>query len=109
MAPWATAEMVQKRADQLEIAIEAAKASGGCAKAVQCLETKLKQQTKKGGELVEVWGRIRNTKGFITRAEKRHMAEKKERERESRTRELASVVEQLQCSTDHRHKYCVHN
>ena len=67
------AEMVQERADQLEIAIEAAKASGGCAKAVQCLETELKQQTKKGGEPVEVWGRIRDTKGFITRAEKRHM------------------------------------
>ena len=72
MAPWASPEMVQERMNQLENAIEAAKASGGCEQAVQSLEVQLKQQTKKSAEPGLVLGQIESTKGYITRVVKRH-------------------------------------
>ena len=73
LAPWATAEMVEERAGKLEEAIEAAKASGGCDKAVRSLENELKHQNKKGAEPQSVLGLIEGTKNYISRAEKRHI------------------------------------
>ena len=77
LAPWATPEMVEDRSKQLEIAIDATKAAGGCDQAVAKLESELKVQQKhaeKSAEPVSVMQQIGATKGYITRAEKRHIA-----------------------------------
>ena len=71
LAPWATAGMVGERVGRLEVAIQAAKASGGCDKAIQSLETELEQQNKKAEESHSILQLVESTNAFIIRAEKR--------------------------------------
>ena len=74
LASWASAEMVQERADCLERAIIAAKEPGGCDSAVESLESELRRQQKKAEAPASIFRKMETTEGFIERAEKRHRA-----------------------------------
>ena len=74
LAPWASAEMVQERADYSERAIEAAKQPGVCDSSVESLESELRRQQKKAEAPASIFRKMETTEGFIERAEKRHRA-----------------------------------
>lgn len=74
LAPWASAGMVQERADHVERAISAAKQAGGCNEAVSKLETELKQQQKRAVAPTSILRNVEGTKKIIERAGKRHDA-----------------------------------
>ena len=65
--------MIEERAAQLEAAIAATEAAGGCEQSVANLQRELDAQRKKESAPVSVLTVIQSTKGFITRAEKRHL------------------------------------
>ena len=74
LAPWATPEMRQERVRNLEEALAAAQASGGCASAAASLESALKAQQKTAekvpGNDLNLRG-IESTRGFLIREERR--------------------------------------
>ena len=72
LAPWASAEMIQERAELLESAIAATEAAGGCTKSVLSLQRELETQRKKESKPIPVLQQIDSTKGFISRAKTRH-------------------------------------
>ena len=74
MAPWATPDIRLARAAQLEAAVKAAQASGGCEDEVVKLEAKLKVQKNAAVKAMmngPNFKSIESTRSFITRQEKR--------------------------------------
>lgn len=77
LAPWATPEMKQARANQLAAAIQAAQESGGCEAEVAKLEEKYKAQQKAAEKAASAGPSLRSiesTRAFISRQERRMAA-----------------------------------
>ena len=71
LAPWAKTEAASKRAVAYTAALEAVQAVGGCEELEQAWSERLKEEEKQATTTSSVLERLDNTKGFITRAEKR--------------------------------------
>ena len=72
MAPWATTEMRQDRADKLEQALNLVQEAGGCKKIVASLESNISVQQKAGEKAKgKHFQGVQATRGFISRQEKK--------------------------------------
>ena len=74
LAPWASTEMAEERAAQIETAIVVAKKAGGLEPEIKKMEQALAQQRKKAAEPTSALSQIEATKAFLERAEKRRGA-----------------------------------
>ena len=98
MAPWATPEMAEERAQRLEATLTQARAAGGCDEVVKSLEAELQAQQKRAVDEPSALTQVEDTSGFVERARKR-LAKIGEEMEQLRKRETAARTELQEAET----------